>query len=54
MDLRRNRSVSSARNASKRMSIDPGHTREQSAGRLLAFKLGALAGERRSFIPPTW
>ncbi|EMT68846.1 Nitric oxide synthase, inducible [Fusarium odoratissimum] len=54
IDLRRNRSVSSARNASKRMSIDPGHTREQSAGRLLAFKLGALAGERRSFIPPTW
>ncbi|KLO97313.1 nitric-oxide synthase, salivary gland [Fusarium fujikuroi] len=54
IDLRRNRSVSSNRSASKRMSIDPGHSREQSAGRLLAFKLGALAGERRSFIPPTW
>jgi hypothetical protein len=48
MGLRRNRSVSNTRRASKGWSVDHGHTREQSAGRLLALKLGALTDRRRS------
>ncbi|KAI8712865.1 Cytochrome b5 heme-binding domain-containing protein [Fusarium sp. LHS14.1] len=53
-DSRRNRSVSCTRNASRGRSLDHGHGREPSASRLLAFKLGALAEQKRSMTAPTF
>jgi sulfite reductase alpha subunit-like flavoprotein/predicted heme/steroid binding protein len=53
MSLRRNRSVSNSRRASKGWSVDHGHSREQSAGRLLSLKLGVSTNRRRS-IATQW
>ncbi|KAF4437279.1 hypothetical protein F53441_13087 [Fusarium austroafricanum] len=49
-ESRRNSSALNTINAAKRRSIYYNHTREPSAGKLLQFKLGALAEQRRSFF----
>ncbi|EXK79177.1 hypothetical protein FOQG_16196 [Fusarium oxysporum f. sp. raphani 54005] len=53
-NVRRNRSVSSTINISRGRSTDQEPTRERSASRLLAFKLGAVAEQKRSMTTPTF